>query len=319
MSVQRQIGAMTALYNDGGLRRLLRKRWNFFGRCRFVNRSRGTPGLVLILAGYKPALWPMVFPRFKQFLPAHWDVCLVIPGKQEKTLLEMAARYGWSTLSTSSNKLGLAQNHAIRLHPRAEMICKLDEDIFISSGFLEGLVDTLQTSEEEGLHRPGFVAPVLNVNGFTSRYFLEAEGKLGEFEERFGRLPFSCTDSPVWQDPEAAAFLWNCTFPFDEVAGRFFRNHHTTSVCHHRFSIGAILFRREVWDAMQGFNAGAPGILGADESDLCAWCVEHSRAMLVAHRVLAGHAGFQNQLPRLIPMLVNREDLALNGNSHSDP
>jgi len=311
MSIQSHIGAIAALYNDGGLKSTLRKWWNFSGSYSFDSRSTGASGLVLIVAGHKPRLWPMVFPRFNRFLPQGWDVCLVVPGKKDPVLEEIAERYGWSLLATRANKLGLAQNHAVRLHPHAEYLCKLDEDIFISHGFLEGLFETLEEAEAGGLHRPGFVAPILNVNGFTSRLFLEELGQLRAFEEKFGVLPSGCFNSPAWGDPEAAAFLWKILIPFDEVAKRFAAASSRASICHHRFSIGAILLRRAVWKSMEGFSVSAPGVLGAEEGDLCAWCVEHSRAMVIAHRVLVGHAGFQPQVASLLPLLENRADLAL--------
>jgi len=311
MSLQNQIGALAALYNDGGLKRAIRRRWNFWGRHKFQERSRGSTGLALLVAGYKPHLWPMVFPRFRRFLPTDWDVCIVVPGKKDPVLAAIAEQYGWSLLETGANKLGLAQNHAIRLHPQAEILCKLDEDIFIAPGFLEGLLEALEKTESEKIHRPGFVAPVLNVNGFTSRLFLEALGKLEAFEARFGVLPSGCVDTPVWSNPDAAAFLWELLTPFDEIAARFAAAPFETSICHHRFSIGALLLRREVWESMGGFSVAGPGVLGAEEGDLCTWCVEHSRAMLIACRVLAGHAGFQPQMGRLAPILAGRTDLLL--------
>jgi len=311
MSIQSQIGALTALYNDGGFKHSLRKWWNFSGSYTFHNRSKGTNGLVLIVAGYKERLWPVVLPRFRRFLPRDWDVCIVVPGKEVPALDEIAEQYGWSLLTTVSNKLGLAQNHAIRLHPHAGRICKLDEDIVIAHGFLEGLLEALEETEGGGVHRPGFVAPILNVNGFTSRMFLEALDQLDAFESRFGSLPSACVDTPVWNSSDAAEFLWKILTPFDEVAGQFADGRFNFSICHHRFSIGSILLRREVWDSMNGFSVTASGVLGAEEGDICAWCVEHSRAMLIAHRVLVGHAGFQPQFNRLIPVLEARADLFL--------
>jgi len=317
MSLQTQIGALTSLYNDGGFKQALRGWWNFRGRWEFSNRARRQKGLVLVVAGYEPRLWPMTLQRLKRHLPPDQDVCLVLPGRHVPQLESIAADYGWSVLATKENKLGLAQNLTIHLHPDAEVITKLDEDVFIAAGFLEGLADALQKTEAGGIHRPGFVAPVLNVNGFTSRILLSELGRLEEFESRFGTLPAACMETPVWRDPEAATFLWEVTAPFDQLAARFLAAPFATSLCHHRFSIGAIMLRRAVWESMGGFSVTAPGVLGAEEGDLCAWCVEHSRAMLIAHRVLAGHAGFQPQLDRLLPLLEYRQDLLLEPH-HSD-
>jgi hypothetical protein len=134
--------------------------------------------------------------------------------------------------------------------------------------------------------------------------------KLAEFEALFGPCRQACIDTPPWQNPEAAQFLWEMLHPFDETARRLAGHEPAFSACPHRFSIGCFVIRRSFWESMQGFTVAPEGALGIDEIDLSAFCHASSRPVMVAHHLLAGHAGFGHQMKVMEPwFLENTENL----------
>ena len=149
------------------LYRKARNLWRFKGRFQFVNRSRGFDRLAIIVAGYKEYLWHLTLKRIARFKPDDIDVCVVSPGLFSERLNKICEENGWSYLNTKANKLARAQNIAIFQHPKAQWIYKFDEDIFISKNYFEVMLNGYQAIQKEGLFEPGFVAPLINVNGFS--------------------------------------------------------------------------------------------------------------------------------------------------------
>lgn len=296
------------LYSDHPVRQRLRQRRNFHGRAHFTDRRKNSDHLLLVVAGHKPALWPLVFPRVERWTPPGWDVCFCCPGTNPADLHQRAARNGWSVLHTPSNQLALTQNLAIAHHPAAHIIVKMDEDIFLTENTLSGLAAALTPSANPSSFPTGPIAPLLNVNGFSARLLLERLNRLAEFETRFGPCLQACTDTPAWQNPEAARFLWDIILPLDETARRMARDTPGFTPCPHRFSIGCVALQRSFWDSMQGFTVAPPGDLGVEEIDLAAYCAVTSRPLLVAHHLLAGHAGFGHQMPAMEPWLLQNAD-----------
>lgn len=274
---------------------LVRRR-NLTGSSYFVDRSSGAQAVVVVLAGYKPYLWDVTLSRLERFVAPELDVCLVSPALRSAPLEALAERRGWSYLSTRANYVSLGQNLAIARHPQARWVYKLDEDIVIGEGFFDRLLATYEHVVAEGHYRPGFCAPVLNVNGFSYLRFLKTLGLEAAYRERFGELRLSTGEIPATNDGEAALWLWRHSLPFDDVAARFADQPPGYSTVPHRFSIGAILFEREFWDSFGGLLVRPPaGALGVDETSICRKCVDMSRAMVVAHDVFAGHFSFGAQ------------------------
>ncbi len=274
---------------------LVRRR-NLTGSSYFVDRSTGSHAVAVVLAGYKPYLWDITLARLERFLSPEIDVCLVSPALRSGPLEVLAERRGWSYLSTRANYVSLAQNLAIARHPDARWVIKLDEDIVIGEGFFERLLAAYERVVAGGRYRPGFCAPVLNVNGFSYLRFLQTMGLEAAYRERFGELRLAAGEIPATNDGEAALWLWRHSLPFDEVAARFAAQPPAFSTVPHRFSIGAILFEREFWDSFGGLLVRPPaGALGVDEASICRKCVDMSRAMIVAHDVFAGHFSFSAQ------------------------
>jgi len=265
-------------------------------------RAQGFPRLLIVVAGYKPSLWPITLQRLKTHVPPQTDICVVAPGKHVPELAAFCTAAGWSHLATRENRLSLAQNIAIEAHPTAKLIHKVDEDIVVSEGYCETLEAVLIHADRLGECDIGFVAPTLNVNGFSYRTFLKfiAPEMLDEFKRQFGDARTSCVRTAAWANPLAAQFLWEQILPFDNTAARFRARPVGYDVCPHRFSIGAMLFRRRIWDEIGGFSIASERELGIEEADLCAFCCDQARLMLVSHQTLAGHVGFFPQTAHML-------------------
>ena len=180
----------------------------------FDDRRTGANVLVCMLAGYKSDLWRFVMPRFRAALPEA-DVCIISPGLRHDGLADLCRREGWSYLSTATNDVALAQNVCYRLHDGAEMIVKLDEDMFLLPDTITRLLAAYRDIKAEGVVDPGFVAPMIPLNGFCYRYLLEMLGLLDAYEAAFGRAKLATSGLAVHTDPAAARWIWERTAPLD--------------------------------------------------------------------------------------------------------
>lgn len=290
-------------------------RLNFNGAHTFIDRSTGSDRMLLLLAGYKSFLWPLTLARITKFVPPDVDVCIVSSGLYSEDLAKMAADHGWSYLYTKLNKVSLVQNLAILKHPKAKWIYKLDEDIFISENFFEKLLEGYLYVKNEGLYDPGFCSPLLNINGYSYISFLKMINADDEYKAKFGEFKHAARDIKACDNGEAAKWLWEKSLPFDNVAQYIASQPFKYSASPHRFSIGAILFEREFWEAMGGFRVSLKeGCLGIDEGYLCQNCIEMSRVMVVIHNVFAGHYSFflqasamKEYLPEIYSQLCLKE------------
>jgi len=277
--------------------------FNFKGKYTFFDNSKSNKNLVIVVAGYKDYLWESVFGRLAKFAPKDYDVCIVVPGKKEQKLLEICKQNRWSCLNTKDNKLSLAQNLAIRKHPKAQNIFKLDEDIIIGEGFFERMLLLNSKVEEDKVYDLGFIAPLLNVNGYSYRILLDKLNKTEEYKTIFNDTKSSCMNTNAWHNPESAKYLWEVILPFDETSKKLFNTEPSYSVCPHRFSIGCIFLKRNFWEEMGGFSVSTSGILGVEETDICAYCMDTSKVIVVSHDILAGHFSFGPQTDAMKKML----------------
>lgn len=273
----------------------------------FEDRSKGKEKLCMVLAGYKQDLWPSVFRRLKQTLPEDVDVCVLTSGLRSDELRQLCAENGWSYLATRKNNVCRIQNLAIYLHPAAAYIYKIDEDIFLTDGFFEGLYHAYQTAAQQSGYEVGFVAPLIPVNGYGYVRVLEKLKLTEDWEKRFG--PAIYTDgihhhTAILERADAAQYMWGATQQelrdIDQLNSRLQRQPLEYRVCPIRFSIGAILFSREAWLDWGMFPVDWSAGMGLDEMWLARWCMLQSRAGIVSENVLVGHLGYGPQTPEML-------------------
>jgi hypothetical protein len=283
---------------------------------RFVldDRRRGASVLVCMLAGYKPKLWPFVMPLFRAALPEA-DVCIVSPGMRSDTLADLCRSSGWSYLSTATNDVALAQNVCYRLHADAGMIVKLDEDMFLLPGTIRTLLTEYRVIKAEGAVDPGFVAPMIPLNGFCYRHLFEMLGLLGDYEAAFGRARLATSGLAVHTDPAAARWVWERSAPLSKTAVQLEALGPRRLLCPIQFSIGLIAFERRFWELIgylavhrQRLIAGI-STLGGDEAYICTRAMQTSRPAVITTATVAGHFSYGPQYSGLKELLELRPEL----------
>ena len=77
---------------------------------------------------------------------------------------------------------------------------------------------------------------------------------------------------------------------------QFSKEEKKVNPCAIRFSIGAILFERSLWELMDHFNVEFEGAgLGVDEVQICNFCILNSKPLMVSENVVVGHLSFGPQ------------------------
>jgi hypothetical protein len=283
-------------------------------RITFEDRRNGARVLVVILAGYKPELWPIVFPRLKAAMPEA-DVCIVSPGLRSGALSDLCCLEGWSYLRTATNDVSLAQNVCLRLHDRAEIIIKLDEDMFVLPDTISTLLAEFKRIKMEGKVDPGFVAPMIPLNGFCYRYLLETLGLLDEYEAQFGKARLATAGIPLQSNPMAARWIWERTTPLQGLATQLQGMERRELLSPIQFSIGLIVFERSFWEQMGYFAVPRHKILarmstlGGDEACLCTAAVINSRPIVVTTATVAGHFSFGPQYAAMSALLHSKPEI----------
>jgi hypothetical protein len=222
---------------------------------KFLDRSKGCDTVCIILAGYKEFLYPSVFERIEQNLNDHIDVCVISSGLYSDILDKLCEKNQWSYLSTKENNVCLVQNVAIKLHPKAKYIFKLDEDIFLTNHFFENMMRAYKHAQEAE-YNPGVLAPLIPLNGY-GHYRILDKLNLKDYYSRHFENPelMAGPDRKIEHDTEVAKFFWGNTdvIPsIDDMNQMFQSNEVEERPCPIRFSIGAILFERLFWQKMGG-------------------------------------------------------------------
>ena len=286
---------------------------------RFVDRSRGSDKLCIILAGYKEPLWEEVFSRIDSAAPDDLDICIMTSGLENDRLKEIAAARNWSYLSTEVNHLSLIQNLAIELHPAAQWIFKLDEDMFLPATYFEPMLQTYQMVQDESYYEPAFVSPLINVSCYGHIRLLEKCGLIEDFKAS-GLTDMKITDGihhnkAVLESPDVAKYLWGDTQPLlrsvDRLTEQFMKDELSFTVCATRYSIGAILFSRQAWEEFGKFPltfVGSEYGLGDDEEHICHYACFTGRGMIVSDNVVVGHLGYGPQTKEMIAYYLEHKD-----------
>ena len=282
----------------------------------FVDRKKNSKYLLMILAGYKSFLYEDVFARVKAFTPKNYDVCIISSGLFDETLNELAAQNDWSYLSTSQNNIPLVQNLAIMLHEQAQLLFKMDEDIFITEGVFDTLLQTSDYVKEHGHYNQiGFVAPLIPINSHGYVRLLEKLGLIETYEKMFERANYG---SFYWQmivnNPEVSKFFWGeggFVPSIDAMNAAFRIQKMEYSICSIRFNIGCILFHRNLWRSMDGWQLPPPESYGGalDEFQICRFCLNNAFAMVVAENALVGHFSFGTQSDAMKEYYLNHREV----------
>ena len=279
---------------------------NTHGKNKFINRTHGKKYGCIVLAGYKKILWDSVFPRLYKYIPDNIDVLVVSSGLFDTDLKKICEEYNWSYLSTKKNNLCLAQNLAIKSLPEAEYIFKLDEDMFVTRGFFEDMIQKYNSVSEKGRYDIGFVAPLIPINGYCYIKLLERFGELERFESVFGKAKYTCGNHDkknFTKDPKIPPYLWsqtNMLKDIDATAEMLRTDADDYSVCPFRFSIGAIFFKRKIWTDMGMFDVNHTTGMALDEIKLCQYCNTNSLAIIVSHNSFVGHLAYGPQMDSMI-------------------
>lgn len=276
------------------------------GKYTFENRQKEKENLCIILSGYKEYLWEDIFARLKKFAPEeNMDICIVSSGLYSDKLSKIAEKNDWSYLSIQKNNVALTQNIAIDVHKKAKRIFKLDEDIFLTENYFTQSLYTLDRVEKEAEYKIGFVAPSIPINGYSHVDVLNKIGLLEDFEKRFGKV---CRDrgaeAIIVKNPDVAKYMWGekqeKLRDIDKISKEFSQQEFSYSVCPIIFSIGAILFTRELWEEMGRFKVTKGTSMGYDEVQICHHCMLESRAIIVSENTLVGHFSYGPQTKSMI-------------------
>ena len=277
--------------------RILKNKFDYHGV--FRNRSQGAEVLCIVLAGYKEFLYPITFKRLSVFMMDGIDVCIVTSGKFSETIDAICEKNSWSYLSTQENNVSLVQNVAIMNHPNAKYIFKLDEDIFVTKDYFKNMLRAYQHAQT-GDYQPGVVAPLIPINAFGHMHILEMLNLKEYYEAHFEKpMYIAHPDRDSESNTEAAKFFWgeNGLVPSIDVLNSTAAEKEVNELpCPIRFSIGAILFERKLWEEMDYFKVDRKSNnMGKDEEEICGYCLINSKPVMVSENVVVGHLSFGRQ------------------------
>lgn len=278
---------------DSAVRSIEKKRC-LAGKYSVINRSKSHENLLYILAGYKPELWDNVFERICRENLENFDVCIISSGCYEPKLKDIADKKRWSYIWSKNNYVSNIQNFTITQFPKAKKIWKLDEDMFTCRNYFMIMEETKKKAEKELDYEIGFLGPLIPINSYGYIRFLRHCNKLQEYEQRFGiaKVGFEEEKAINLHSFGANKYLWELTGNIDEKAKEFNLGNLNYSVCSGRFSIGAIMFDRNLWIDMGGFKKDHYRCDGRDEIEILKYCAVHSKAIVVAEDALVGHYSF---------------------------
>lgn len=274
------------------------KRKYFNSKYKFENRSKNSDTLCYILAGYKEFTWDIIFDRIKKIAPKNMDICILSSGVYSDKLSKIAKDNNWSYLSVDKNCVTLAQNIILKLFDKAENVYKLDEDIFITKDFFKQLKYTYDEVNKKD-YNVGFVAPIIPINGYGHARVLKKLNIENIYEEKFEEVRYAAgRERMIESSPEVAKFMWgegDYIPQIDELSAKFNKETFSYTACGIRFSIGAIYFKRKLWEDMRFFKVEKGPCMGLDETQICSYCICNSKAMIISENVCVGHLSFGTQ------------------------
>ena len=269
---------------------------SFARRYKFEDRSIGSDTVCMILSGYKEFTWDIIFDRIKKFSNEEMDICIVSSGLYSEKLSKIAEDNNWSYISTKRNSVTLAQNTVIKLFPNAKWIYKLDEDIFVTKNFFKTLKNTYTEVQENGFYNVGFVAPIIPINGYSHVVLLKKLGLVDYYNTNFEKVKYAAgSERMIESSVDVAKFMWGEgeKIPhIDDLDKKLNESDFSYSSSPIRFSIGAILYHRSLWEDMNYFKVDITKGMAVDETQICEYCMSKSKAIVIAENTCVGHLSF---------------------------
>ena len=219
----------------------------------------------------------------------------MVAGKYSERMQHICKMENWSYLQEKEGKISIAQNVAIEKHPYAEFIYKIDEDMFITEYTFSKMKDTFFQVRSDNKYKIGLIVPLVPVNGYGYRRFLEMTDLLDEYQKEFGIAYSASMNIDIVTNGEAARWIWEHTLPLEKSADLCNAVGKVYSICNHRLSIGAIMFSRIFWASMGGFKVEDYHDMGVAEAAVCSYCMEQAYAIICAEKALVGHLCFHQQ------------------------
>lgn len=279
----------------------------------FDNRSNNSSKLLLVLAGYKEAFWDDVFKRVQNFVPNDFDICIISSGVNNPSLRQIAKDNNWSYLSCKKNNINLTQNTAISLFPNANIIVKMDEDIFLTEHAIENITKHYTQWKKEAEYEVGVVSPLINVNGYAYLRLLKKFNAISAYEKQFGRPRYYGRFQPIEEDYRAAEFMWgnDQVLPDIDTMNKLCNeNEGKYTVIPVRLSIGCFVMSRDYWKKMNGFPVHRfTSDFARDEEAINKNATILSQAMLMDESTVVGHLGFGNQTSKMTEFYHNNHQL----------
>ena len=192
------------------------------------------------------------------------------------------------------------QNVVIEIHPEAQYIWKFDEDMYVYHNYFEDMLMTYKKACAELNHKICFTAPLIPINSYGYIKFLKEVDKLNEYEKMFLKGHKAITGDSIGKysgalwTAEAQKYIWDVTGNFDDMAERIQKNNIGYTICPTRFSIGAIMFTRDVWREMKGFEETFAYHYnnGEDEVAINMNCMKNARVIVCCDNVFVAHFSF---------------------------
>ena len=270
----------------------------------FINRSRQYDKVCIVLAGYRQFLYNLTFGRLAKYLDPEIDVCILSSGRYDEELVRIAQTNRWSYLYTTKNNICLILNVAIRLHNKAKLIFKLDEDIFITQDYFSKMLAAYHHAQMSEWN-PGIIGPLITVNRYSSLRILKRFGCVKEYNQRFHNYKYPL--NTVWSNVSAAQFFWGdnggCLPSLDIMNANVTRLPLEERICPIRYSIGAILYERRIWEAMHYYDISKSNA-APDENQLLTWCCLNNRPVMVSENIIVGHFCAQKQIGEMKQYLL---------------
>jgi len=214
---------------------------------------------ILLITHDRPYLLPIVLDRIIKHTDWEkfhlWVLDNNSSSSTKKIIQAYKEKYSLINIYESAvNQIALIQNKIIT-KLKSDIYIKLDDDILVSKNWTDGFVGVLNRFGDT----MSFGSVIIPINGFGWLPFIEIMGFKDEFISKFPleKLAQDCMNVPVWNNEKVVEYIWNKTLDIDASTKQFIEKQDSKFqdlLCHHRYSIGAIIFTHDIWVKMGGWK-----------------------------------------------------------------